>query len=183
MIPFLGEDGRDFISVEHCGDDFLAALAESMEDSEEWDDLQNMESEACGALENIFDSRVLNNDSIDNGNSKKRSINVIDSSSSPLENPNFVELDSSSDGDLDFGIPNKRDVELTHSLRSDLNSSSFKQSLGECCSVSLVRACVIKHFLFDRLLSMAFTLEESNVSCASDLILLVLMAVFFNIMH
>lgn len=46
-----GEDGEDFITVEHCGDDFLAALAESMADQEDWDDLQAMEVEGCGAVE------------------------------------------------------------------------------------------------------------------------------------
>lgn len=148
IIPFdfiLGEDGKDFISVEHCGDDFLAALAESMEDSEEWDDLQNMESEACGDLENLFDNKVLNNDNTDNGHSKKRNINVIDGSSASLGNPNFVELDSSSDSDLDFRIPNQKDAKSTHSHFPDLSGSSFKQSLGEHCSKSLVRASFIEH--------------------------------------
>ncbi|RYQ90107.1 hypothetical protein Ahy_B09g096375 isoform C [Arachis hypogaea] len=54
LIDLYGEDGRDFITVEHCGDDFIAALAESMEDAEEWDDLQGLESEACGALTQVL---------------------------------------------------------------------------------------------------------------------------------
>ena len=130
----------------HCGDDFLAALAESMEDSEEWDDLQTMESEACGDLENIFDYKVLNNDNTDNGHSRKCNFNAIDCSSASLENPNFVELDSSSDSGLDFRIPNKKDVESTNSYCPDFRGSSFKQILGEHCSKSLVRAGFIKHF-------------------------------------
>ncbi|KAK1293897.1 ATP-dependent DNA helicase Q-like 1 [Acorus calamus] len=35
----------NFVKVEHCGDDYLAMLAESMRDSEEWDDPQEIESE------------------------------------------------------------------------------------------------------------------------------------------
>ncbi|KAF3454582.1 hypothetical protein FNV43_RR05030 [Rhamnella rubrinervis] len=137
LINLYGEDGKDFISVEHCGDDFLAALAESMEDSEEWDDLHNMESEACGDLENIFDYKILNNDNKDNGHSIKCNINAMDGSSASLENPNFVELDSSSDSDLDFRIPNKKDVESTYFPCPDFRCSSFKQSSGEHCSKSL----------------------------------------------
>ncbi|KAK1318316.1 ATP-dependent DNA helicase Q-like 1 [Acorus calamus] len=44
------EEGRDFVKVEHCGDDYLAMLAESMRDSEDWDDPQEIESEACGVI-------------------------------------------------------------------------------------------------------------------------------------
>nr|XP_048324246.1 ATP-dependent DNA helicase Q-like 1 isoform X2 [Ziziphus jujuba var. spinosa] len=134
-IPFLGEDGRDFVSVEHCGDDFLASLAESMEDTEEWDDLQNVESEACGALENICDNKVLNNANT-HRHKEKHNINVIESSSASLENPNFVELDSSSDSDLDFRILEKHG-EPSRSHCPDMRGSAFKQSLAECCSRSL----------------------------------------------
>lgn len=43
-----------FITVEDCGNDFLAALAEAIQDKEDWDDLQAIETEACGALNNII---------------------------------------------------------------------------------------------------------------------------------
>jgi ATP-dependent DNA helicase Q1 len=46
--------------MEHRGDDFLVALAESMQDTEEWDDLQAIEPKACGTLSSIFDKDVLN---------------------------------------------------------------------------------------------------------------------------
>lgn len=136
-IPFSGEDGRDFVSVEHCGDDFLVALAESMEDTEEWDDIQNVESEACGALENIFDNKVLKNDNTDRLK-EKQFINVIEKSSASLQNPNFVELDSSSDSDLDFRILEKNG-ESSHSHCPDMRGSVFRQSMGERCSSSLVK--------------------------------------------
>lgn len=55
LINLYGEDGGQFITVEHCGDDYLASLAENMPHTEEdWDDLQAMESEACGTLSNMF---------------------------------------------------------------------------------------------------------------------------------
>jgi len=45
---------ESFIIVEHCGYDFLAKLAETMQDSEDWDDLQASESEARGVLTAMF---------------------------------------------------------------------------------------------------------------------------------
>lgn len=54
LITCVGDDGTDFVTVEHCGDDFLAALADFNQDKEDWDDLQAIETEACGALNDIF---------------------------------------------------------------------------------------------------------------------------------
>ncbi|KAI6684563.1 hypothetical protein NL676_030476 [Syzygium grande] len=44
LLSLYGDEGREFITVEHCGDDFLAELAETMQDTEDWDDLQPAES-------------------------------------------------------------------------------------------------------------------------------------------
>ncbi|XP_042410940.1 ATP-dependent DNA helicase Q-like 1 isoform X2 [Zingiber officinale] len=54
LLDLYGEDGTDFVTVEHCGDDFLVALADFNQDKEDWDDLQAIETEACGALSDIF---------------------------------------------------------------------------------------------------------------------------------
>ncbi|KAG6491535.1 hypothetical protein ZIOFF_046467 [Zingiber officinale] len=54
LFILSGEDGTDFVTVEHCGDDFLVALADFNQDKEDWDDLQAIETEACGALSDIF---------------------------------------------------------------------------------------------------------------------------------
>ncbi|KAI4310930.1 hypothetical protein MLD38_035873 [Melastoma candidum] len=54
LISLYGDDGDEFITVEHCGDDFLAELAETMNNTEEWDDLHVAESEACGTLTDMF---------------------------------------------------------------------------------------------------------------------------------
>ncbi|URE15259.1 hypothetical protein MUK42_32554 [Musa troglodytarum] len=66
LLDLYGEDGRDFVTVEHCGDDFLAALADSIQDKEDWDDLQAIESEACGALNDIFVNTIPNNEEAGN---------------------------------------------------------------------------------------------------------------------
>ncbi|KAG4983377.1 hypothetical protein JHK87_028126 [Glycine soja] len=62
LIALYGEDGRDFITVEHCGDDFLAALAESMQ-TEDWDDQQEMDGDEdmhCSILPNRMRKMHLN---------------------------------------------------------------------------------------------------------------------------
>ncbi|XP_031269491.1 ATP-dependent DNA helicase Q-like 1 [Pistacia vera] len=128
LISLYGDDGRDFVSVEHCGDDFLAALAETMQDSEDWDDLQAMESEACGALNNMLDERVLNNGAADNDDSTRNYIDIVDDSPQPRKRPTLMELDSSSDDeDLDFRIPKQKDQ----------NSRSCTRSLAKQFSRSL----------------------------------------------
>ncbi|KAL0903170.1 hypothetical protein M5K25_027527 [Dendrobium thyrsiflorum] len=61
FVDLYGEDGKEFVTVEHCGDDFLAALADSVQENEDWDDLQAIESEACGVLNSIFEEEYANN--------------------------------------------------------------------------------------------------------------------------
>ncbi|KAM4108162.1 hypothetical protein ACB094_03G024600 [Castanea mollissima] len=135
MVQLYGEDGRDFITVEHCGDDFLAALAESMQHTEEWDDLQAIESEACGTLNNLFDKDVLNSHEVDNDGNGRNYINVIDDS--PEKHPNFMELDSSSDSeDLDFGIRKVKNVKSTPSF-TDWSSPVLNEGSSKTSSKSL----------------------------------------------
>lgn len=49
-----GEEGQDFITVEGCGDDFLGALADAVQPTDEWDDLNGIETEACGNLNDMM---------------------------------------------------------------------------------------------------------------------------------
>ncbi|PKA52743.1 ATP-dependent DNA helicase Q-like 1 [Apostasia shenzhenica] len=58
FVLLYGEDGEEFVTVEHCGDDFLATLADSLKDDEDWDDLQAVESVACGTLSSILEKEV-----------------------------------------------------------------------------------------------------------------------------
>ncbi|KAL0006161.1 hypothetical protein SO802_013722 [Lithocarpus litseifolius] len=135
MVQLYGEDGRDFITVEHCGDDFLATLAESMQDTEEWDDLQAIESEACGTLNNLFDKDVLNSHEVDNDGNGRNYINVIDDS--PEKHPNFMQLDSSSDSeDLDFGIRKEKNVKSTLSF-TDWSSPVLNEGSSKTSSKSV----------------------------------------------
>lgn len=124
--------------MEHCGDDFLAALGESMQDSEDWDDLQAMESEACGTLSDIFDKDILNNFEDANNVKARSSEHIIEGSSKSQYN--LVQLDSSSDGeDLDFIIPSKQKIGSTPSSCTERSARSLTQSLHGHPSRSVVK--------------------------------------------
>ncbi|CAN1301287.1 ATP-dependent DNA helicase Q-like 1 [Linum perenne] len=144
LISLYGEDGRDFITVEYCGDDFLTSLAASMEVSEDWDeeDLQAIESEACGTLNDMFENEIAardsNNDNniVDNDSKGKGSncINLSDDDLSPMKKrkPTDVMLldssSSSSDSDADgpvFPIFQRKSTVTTAS--SSLNRSSISK--------------------------------------------------------
>ncbi|EXC14260.1 ATP-dependent DNA helicase Q-like 1 [Morus notabilis] len=142
LLQLYGDDGRDFITVEHCGDDFLAALAESMEDSEEWDDLQDAEMEASGNLETFLDGEDL----IDGGRKASGDVHSVDDDNLPVASNkrNFVELDSSSDSDSNLGVRRKKDAVNTPSSCSDWRSSfGFARSPGSLdCKSSVTRESV-----------------------------------------
>ncbi|OMO86312.1 hypothetical protein CCACVL1_09646 [Corchorus capsularis] len=141
LISLYGDDGQDFITVEHCGDDFVAALAETMQDSEDWDgDLQAVETEACGALNNMFDRNALANPkSNSNGNSNVGNyINIVDDSPDGKKKTNFMELDSSSDDEeLDLWISRKKGNNSTVSSRLDQSSCSVSSISGQKHSSSM----------------------------------------------
>ncbi|MED6149833.1 hypothetical protein PIB30_066377 [Stylosanthes scabra] len=108
LISLYGEDGRDFITVEHCGDDFIAALAESMEDTEEWDDLQGLESEACGALSQVLHKTGVSGGSGGGGDGEVFCVDALDDSPGRQKHKGkVVELVSSEedeDEDVDFSF-------------------------------------------------------------------------------
>ncbi|XP_010546760.1 PREDICTED: ATP-dependent DNA helicase Q-like 1 isoform X2 [Tarenaya hassleriana] len=102
FVALYGDDGRDFITVEHCGDDFLAALADSVKETEEWDDLQAMESEARGTLAEMFDKSVPSDNESENEDDDLTSqVHVIEDSPEPKRRTEFMELYSSSDVEED----------------------------------------------------------------------------------
>lgn len=129
LVHLYGDDGQDFITVEHCGDDFLAALVESVEDSEDWDDLQAIETEACGTLNDMFDNDVLHGYGSDYGIYREGYINATEYSYEPQKHQNFVQLDSSSDSeDSSFRILDKKGAAPTSPSWPDGSSSAFTQS-------------------------------------------------------
>ncbi|CAD6252384.1 unnamed protein product [Miscanthus lutarioriparius] len=58
LLEVYGEDGLDLVTVENCGDDFLASLADVTHPTDDWDDLKGIETEACGNLNDMMMKNV-----------------------------------------------------------------------------------------------------------------------------
>ncbi|VVA96605.1 unnamed protein product [Arabis nemorensis] len=119
FVSLYGDDGRDFITVEYCGDDFIAALADFEKGTEEWDDIQAIESEAQGTLAEMFDK--ANGFETDDDGSRVE-VHVIEDSPEPKKKPQVLELDSSSDLEDDDTLfkatTRSQTSSRNHSLRS-----------------------------------------------------------------
>ncbi|KAJ0561275.1 putative DNA helicase [Helianthus annuus] len=126
------DDGSDFITVEHCGDDFLASLAETMQDTEDWDDIQTLETEACGTLADMFNKDSMKHYAVDDDGIEEPFVHVVNDSPEEVhKHQNFMHLDSTSeDEDPDFIISSKKDVKTTHSS-SRSNSNQTRPHLEE----------------------------------------------------
>ncbi|KAI3951178.1 hypothetical protein MKW98_028582 [Papaver atlanticum] len=125
LIDLYGEDGKDFFTVEHCGDDYLTELAEFMQDSEDWDDLQAVETEACGVLSEMFENEVDGHDYVpEEDNATRDYIDVIEDSPEPKKKKQLLRVDSSSeDEDLDFEISTRLGCKANPSISLDKRSS------------------------------------------------------------
>ncbi|CAN4110993.1 unnamed protein product [Withania somnifera] len=144
LIELYGEDGRDFISVEHCGDDFLAALAETMQDTEDWDDLQAIESEACGALADMLGKDAHENCEVDCDEDSSTYIHVIEDSPQKQRRAKAVLLDSSSDSDeMGIRFASKEDVPSTSKIPLDRIHQHMTPQSGCCTSTSMDYTSVV----------------------------------------
>ncbi|KAM0040441.1 putative DNA helicase [Helianthus debilis subsp. tardiflorus] len=132
LVDLYGDDGSDFITVEHCGDDFLASLAETMQDTEDWDDIQTLETEACGTLADMFNKDSMEHNAVDDDGTEEPFVHVVNDSPEEVQkHQNFMHLDSTSeDEDPDFIISSKKDVKTTHSS-SRSNSNQTRPHLEE----------------------------------------------------
>lgn len=115
-----GDDGRDFINVELCGDEFLALLAESMQDTEDWDDLQAIESEACGALADMLGKDTREDCEVDCDEDSGAYVHVIEDSPQQQRHAKTVLLDSSSESEeMGIRFASKEDLPSTSKIRRD----------------------------------------------------------------
>ncbi|KAL9175105.1 hypothetical protein ABFS82_02G094200 [Erythranthe guttata] len=150
LVDLYGDDGRDFITVECCGDDFLASLAEFMQDTEDWDDVQAMESEACGALAEILDKDLHNYGSEVERRSSQ--IHVINDSPESQNPQTIMQLDSSSEDEVALQSISKK--------RTKPSSDSFTNVNTRSTSPSLIRPSSISDYWSDP--------AQSSVSSISD---------------
>ncbi|KAI6684658.1 hypothetical protein NL676_030571 [Syzygium grande] len=95
LVSLYGDEGREFINVEHCSDDFPAELAITMQDTEDWDDLQAAESETCGVLTDMFGQGIPN----DGECNVVHNVNIIEDSPQLEKNQTFLKVDSSTDSE------------------------------------------------------------------------------------
>lgn len=136
LIQLYGEDGQDFITVEHCGDDFLAMVAESMQDTEEWDDVQAMETETCGALSSLLGKEIpIHEVDYEDDEDPGSSVHVRDQSQL---HQNILLVDSSSeDEDSKFQAPANRNSKLSD-YNPHHNSSFWTSSRSEECRSNVI---------------------------------------------
>jgi len=84
-----------------------------MQATEDWDDLQEMESQACGTLTHVLDKTVVPGAHADNDHASRSFINVVDDSPQPQKRKcraNVVELDSSDDEHMHCSVSRGKSV-------------------------------------------------------------------------
>lgn len=97
-------------------------MAESAPDTEEWDDLHEMESQACGTLNHVLDEGLAT--CVDASDSF---IDIVDNSPQPKQHrAKFVELGSSDDEDTNFHPPKSVVVNQFHFIMINSFICSFK---------------------------------------------------------
>lgn len=122
--------------MEHCGDDFLASLAESMQDTEDWDDVQAMESEACGALSEILNKDLLQNYDSDVAE-RKSQVHIIKDSHISQKHQNTIHLDSSSEDEEAHEFFSREHMTPSSNISADGNGHDLSPSSIELPSFSV----------------------------------------------
>ncbi|KAK4739362.1 hypothetical protein R3W88_003059 [Solanum pinnatisectum] len=144
LVELYGDDGRDFISVELCGDEFLALLAESMQDTEDWDDLQAIESEACGSLADMLGKDAREDCEVDCDEDSGAYVHVIEDSPQQQRRAKTVLLDSSSDSEeMGIRFASKEDLPSTSKIRRDRIHQGMTPQSGCHASTSMDYTSVV----------------------------------------
>jgi hypothetical protein len=98
FLLVAGDDGQDFISVEHCGDDYLARLADCTQIDEDWDVFGGPEYEDFAPENNVMESNV----ELEDNSSHESEDKTMDEAIVPDSGEEFVPSDgniSSSESD------------------------------------------------------------------------------------
>ncbi|XP_057862111.2 ATP-dependent DNA helicase Q-like 1 isoform X2 [Cryptomeria japonica] len=153
LVRLYGDDGQDFISVEHCGDDFLAMLADCTQLNEDWDVLAGSEYDSC-ALENNNSDRDFEHQDNDLHDAKHNSMDeetIPDSDEEYIPNDDKTvssgsdqestktEADSSDDDIMIIENPTKCNHYSNNEVPISANSNDVnfatKSSSSECAKV------------------------------------------------
>lgn len=135
MVPYsvTGEDGLDMVTVDNCGNDFLASLADATQPTDDWDDLKGIETEACG---NLNDMMMKNVPDCNGGVAIDSSYISREPNSSSQRAPNHLEAFKFASDDSDFEMDNLPDKSCsmqrqTQSRNSGMQTrSSTKSTVG-----------------------------------------------------
>uniref|UniRef100_A0A0A8XSY5 RECQI1 n=1 Tax=Arundo donax TaxID=35708 RepID=A0A0A8XSY5_ARUDO len=143
LVEIYGEDGWHWITVENCGDDFISALADATQATEDWDDLNVIESEASDNLNGMVingsiddkggvatnspsfakaDSFTSKKREADSPTSKKRKANS--SGESTRDNIFTYDSDLETLDEMDNHHTKSSSVQRTQSRNSELQSRS-----------------------------------------------------------
>lgn len=124
--------------MENCGDDFIAALADATQTTDDWDDLNAIETEACGNLNEMMKKGV---------NDEKGGV-VLDTplfkraDFSSQHNPNGLKALSCSSDDSDFDIfdetETRRDNSVGIQKKAKTRNSIVQTSSSTKSTVSLL---------------------------------------------
>lgn len=127
IVNLYGEGGQGFITVENCGDDFIAALADATQVTDDWDDLNAIETEACGNLNEMMMKDATNEKGGVVGNAPlfKRA------DSSSQQTRNALKPSSFSSDDSDFDILDEKDTHCDNSfgIQKKAQSSNSKAQI------------------------------------------------------
>jgi ATP-dependent DNA helicase Q1 len=115
MVPYsvTGEDGLDMVTVDNCGNDFLASLADATQPTDDWDDLKGIETEACG---NLNDMMMKNVPDCNGGVAIDSRYTSREPNSSSQRAPNDLEAFKFASDDLDFEMDNLPDNSSMQSI-------------------------------------------------------------------
>lgn len=101
LIQLYGDDGQDFISVEHCGDDYLARLADCTQIDEDWGVFGGSEYEGSPPANNVTEG----NFELEDSSSHESEDKTMDEAFVPDSDEEFVPSDgnnSSSESDQGY---------------------------------------------------------------------------------
>ena len=142
--------------MEHCGDDFLAALADAMQDTEDWEDLEAIETEACGTLSKIIETKVSNDHGVGTQPASARSGVGKERSHGHSPEEALKRLSSSiDDEDSDLEVLSQMNGHSFNSNRKQgqtstqaLRSQPLISTVGALLSPSCIRLCIPSFVFF-----------------------------------
>ncbi|AQK48379.1 ATP-dependent DNA helicase Q-like 1 [Zea mays] len=123
LLEVYGEDGLDMVTVDNCGNDFLASLADATQPTDDWDDLKGIETEACG---NLNDMMMKNVPDCNGGVAIDSRYTSREPNSSSQRAPNHLEAFKFASDDSDFEMDNLPDKSCSMQRQTQSRNSGMQ---------------------------------------------------------